>query len=96
MSEAELEIQTGIRISKCLHDKLRTQASAGERSLGAEIRKRLEASFETQCDPVTDQIFRQLAELALALEPVGGWQSSPTLKATFKAVAIQLIDKAGK
>lgn len=100
---ADESTQTSLRLPRELHDRL--SAAAGERGIGDEIRRRLEASFAP--DEVADAKTRELARLVThAAEIIGGvgergsggyywpWHTDPFSFEVFKLVVHMALDKA--
>jgi hypothetical protein len=58
-------LQSAIRLPKSLHDRLKK--AGGERGMGEEIRRRLEASFEAERlpeDPTTRELLQAISTMA--------------------------------
>lgn len=90
------EIQTSLRLPKALHDRLR--AASGERGLGQEVRRRLEASFELESDPATSGLVSLVVMLARELKRFTGteWSANPFAHQTFKLALPFLLGNAPK
>lgn len=64
--------QTSLRMPEDLHQRLSTAADEAGHSLGEEIRRRLEQSFELAADAETGQLLTQIATAAKLLRQYGG------------------------
>jgi hypothetical protein len=86
-------MQSAVRLPRSLHDRLRE--AAGERGMGEEIRRRLEASFDAEAAASSDQKTRELIEgierLALSMEEP--WHANRFAVDVFKAGIIELIER---
>jgi hypothetical protein len=85
---ADKGMQTSFRLPRELHKRL--MAEAGDKGIGEEMRRRLEASFGPEqpvADPKTGELLAAIAEMA---GRVSGWQEDPDQFAAF-ARAINLV-----
>jgi hypothetical protein len=71
-------LQSAIRLPKDLHDRLKK--AGGERGMGEEIRRRLEASFESERlpeDPTTHELLQAISTVADELtDDFGRWSEN--------------------
>lgn len=92
---AERGTQTSLRLPQALHARL--MEAAGDRGIGEEIRRRLEASFEQEPigdDPKTRGLTAALATAAARLRAVYGkaWDGDAFAFAAFRKAAHELVD----
>ena len=73
-------VQTAVRLPQSLRDRL--SKAGGERGLGEEIRRRLEASFEAEkapADPKTRELLDAIASCAEEIaRDFGSWSEDPS------------------
>ncbi|MBI2805873.1 MAG: hypothetical protein HYX68_12910 [Planctomycetes bacterium] len=90
--------QTALRLPRELHRKL--GKIGGERGMGEEIRRRLEASFEREADAAHDPKLTELQALItdmaglIQLDSDGPWHSDPFAFEAFRAAILHLLDVA--
>jgi len=95
---ADDSTQTSLRLPRELHDRL--SAAAGERGIGEEIRRRLEASYapEQAADPKTRDLARLVTSAADLIGGAGGyyrtWHTDPFSFEVFKLLVGKALDTA--
>jgi len=85
-------IQTAVRLPQSLRDRL--SRSGGERGLGEEIRRRLEASFGVEQQPrdqLTDLLLDLIKQIALNLSLDERWWTNRFAFDVFKAAINELL-----
>ncbi len=80
-------IQSAVRLSQSLHQRLKK--AGGERGMGEEIRRRLEASFDVEAkapgDPKTRELLAKIERLALNTPLDQPWHSDREVFLVFQA-----------
>jgi len=78
-----------------LHRRLDEAANKGGHSLGEEIRRRLEASFQPEpvADPKTRQLLALIAEVAGTMMMDGPWYDDLHLFQVFKVAVLTLLSR---
>jgi hypothetical protein len=94
---ASTEIQTSLRMSEALRDRLARAAAEAGRGLGEEVRRRLEASFGSAPvveDPKTADLLRVIARAAAILDKqVAAWHADAGAFAVFKAAIEDVLSR---
>lgn len=98
-SDDGLTLHTTFRLPRELHDRL-TEAS-GDKGIGDEIRRRLEASFESEANSQARDLTMPIAEVAaLVREFFGDWQKDAfayaVLMNAIEAILRQIKPPAGE
>ena len=80
-------IQSAVRLPTSLHDRLKK--AGGERGMGEEIRRRLEASFDAEAeapsDPKIGELLDQIKRIALSKPLDVSWHADRDAFEVFKA-----------
>ena len=86
--------QSALRLPTDLYERLKE--AAGDRGLGEEIRRRLEASFSTEAprgaDPETDELLRAIVHFRKVLEGEGGWHKDRYTYEVFKTAVTEIME----
>jgi hypothetical protein len=90
-------IQSAVRLPRSLHERLKK--AGGERGMGEEIRRRLDASFDAdmeRSDPKTSELLEAIAFIArLATTYYGDWAADTFAFQVLKASVDQLLKHCG-
>ena len=91
---ATTDAQTSLRMPEDLHRRLSSAADAAGCSLGEEIRRRLEASFEPEpTDPKTRKLLAAIAYVATGMMLDGIWHDDLRLFKAFKVAVLTLLSR---
>ena len=91
---ATTDAQTSLRMSEDLHRRLFKAAEAAGHSLGEEIRRRLEASFEPEpTDPQTRKLLAAIAYVATGMMLDGIWHDDLRLFKAFEVAVLTLLSR---
>jgi hypothetical protein len=85
-------IQSAVRLPRALHERLKQVG--GERGMGEEIRRRLQASFDVEKapdDPSTEQLKLAISSIANAVSIDAPWSTDAYSFAIFKAAVDALL-----
>jgi len=93
--KADEMVQTAVRLPQSLRDRLSN--AGGERGLGEEIRRRLEASFDAEAeasvDPKTSELLDEIKRIALNMPLDEPWHADRDAYEVFEAAIKAVLSK---